>query len=290
MIEKPVDELGVRRKAVRRVRLMNLMAAAGIAALLLFIGETVAIAQEPPTASQGSAPVPFDPSEAGGPRSDRASIDRSRAGGINDPAAATQIGQASPGQWLIDDVARERAKFEVKRASPSPIPPTTTASDPAPVEAGVGLRSPEDTRAGGRERGPDEVTGSIGRPPALSVGDSPSSESRAGSVATEAEDGRPDVPPSHRSLERSDEHSASTRPNASRGLVDATMNCVETPVGQAPEGEHWYYRLERETHRKCWYVRAHRRDERSFVESGRRLSERSSADPLDAAWAWWYWQ
>ena len=43
---------------------------------------------------------------------------------------------------------------------------------------------------------------------------------------------------------------------------------------------------------KCWHVQAFKEDRvrRSIVESDRRPSERTSADPFDSAWAWWYWQ
>jgi hypothetical protein len=31
-------------------------------------------------------------------------------------------------------------------------------------------------------------------------------------------------------------------------------DCLAGPNGQAPQGSHWYYRLDRATHRKCWYI------------------------------------
>jgi len=70
-------------------------------------------------------------------------------------------------------------------------------------------------------------------------------------------------------------------PDPSPGLDDSARKCVEAPVGLASEGEHWYYRLDRETHRKCWYVRAFREDRgrRSIVESDRRTPEPTSPDP-----------
>ncbi|MBB5046466.1 hypothetical protein HNR60_001211 [Rhodopseudomonas rhenobacensis] len=33
-------------------------------------------------------------------------------------------------------------------------------------------------------------------------------------------------------------------------------DCLTAPNGAAPKGAHWYYRLERETKRQCWYTRA----------------------------------
>jgi hypothetical protein len=91
------------RKAVTLVRHPSIMVVIGVGALLLFIGETVGTAQELPTGTIGL--------------SGRAFIERPGLGAISCPAAATHNGQAtaSPGQWLIDDVARERAKFELRQ-------------------------------------------------------------------------------------------------------------------------------------------------------------------------------
>src|SRR5215472_8020812 len=79
------------RKAVTLVRHPSIMVVIGMGAFLLFIGKTVGTAQELPTGTIGL--------------SGRAFIERPGLGGISDPVAAT----ASPGQWLIDDIARERA-------------------------------------------------------------------------------------------------------------------------------------------------------------------------------------
>ena len=258
MIEKPapLDELGPRWKAVSPFRRMSIMVVAGIAALLLSISETAGTAQELPTAIQATTPVPFDQFDANSSRSDHAPINRSGSIEISDPAAATQVRQVNPGQWLIDDVARERAKFNTKlkfrQASPNPIPTIPGA----PADAGLGLRSPDATRPGTHKHGAEKATGTIGRSPTLGFGNPPSSESRAGSIATEAADGKLGAPPSHRSIKPSGEHGVSTPPNTSRALHDATTSCLEAPVGQAPEGGHWYYRLDLQTQRKCWYVRA----------------------------------
>jgi hypothetical protein len=34
----------------------------------------------------------------------------------------------------------------------------------------------------------------------------------------------------------------------------AADECLGGPDRRAPEGSHWYYHLDRETHRKCWYL------------------------------------
>jgi len=242
------------RKAVRLVHHPTVMVVVGVGAFLLFVSKTVG-AQELSTGT-------VDPSG-------RASMERAGLGGISYPAAAPQNGRAtaSPGQWLIDDVARERTKFELRQGSLKPLSATSAARDAAHVEAAVRLPSSDDTRAGGDERRAEELTNSISTPP--------------------AEDGtrRP-----RRALKRSD--GASPRRVTSRGLVHSAAKCIDAPVGVATGSERWYYRLDRETHRKCWHVRAFREDRvrRSIVESDRRPSERASADPFDSAWAWWYWQ
>jgi hypothetical protein len=153
------------------VRHPIVMIVVSVGAFLLFIGETVGTAQELGT---GTNP------------SDRAAMELSRFEATSDPPTGMQNGQAtaSPGRWLIDDVARERAEFEHRQVSPKPLSATTTT-------------------------------------------------------------------------------------------------CIEAPVGAAPEGERWYYRLDRETRRKCWHVRTVReeRAQRSIVESDRRQSEPTSPGP-----------
>jgi hypothetical protein len=236
----------------RLFRRPTTMIVVGVGAFVLFIGETAGAAQELPS---GTIEV-----------SDRAEMERSGLDGISDLATATQNAQAtaSPGRWLIDDVARERAEFELREVAPKLPSATNAARDSAHVETGG---EPDDTRARGDEHRAKEVTKSIGTPTA----------ERGGFGAA----------PSQRTLKRSD--GASPRPDTSRGLVDSAMKCIDAPVGATPEGEQWYYRLDRETRRKCWHVRAIReeREQRGIVESDRRQSERTSPALLDSAWAWW---
>jgi hypothetical protein len=54
--------------------------------------------------------------------------------------------------------------------------------------------------------------------------------------------------------------------------------CLAAPKGVAPQGSHWYYRIDRPSQRKCWYV----------AEEGRKIVQRSAArtapqhaDPAD---------
>ena len=239
MVEK-ASLLEPHRKAVTPVSHPSITAVIGVGAFLLFfIGKTVGTAQELPTNTIGLSGHAF--------------IERAGLRGISYSAAATDNGQAtaSPGQWLIDDIARERAKFELMQVSPIQLS-ATNPRDAAHVGAGAGSPSSNERRA-------QELTSSIGTPT--------------------VEDGTLGTRRPQRALKRS--NGTSPRPDPSPGLVASTTKCAEAPAGLAPEGEHWYYRLDRETHRKCWYMRAfgEERVGRSVVESDLRLSEPSSPDP-----------
>ena len=43
---------------------------------------------------------------------------------------------------------------------------------------------------------------------------------------------------------------------AAASPANAASDCLASPKGTAPEGQHWHYRLERSTKRQCWYLRA----------------------------------
>jgi hypothetical protein len=45
---------------------------------------------------------------------------------------------------------------------------------------------------------------------------------------------------------------------ASNSAAPATDNCLSGPKDQAPQGSHWYYRIEHATQRHCWYLRDER--------------------------------
>ncbi|MDH6262464.1 hypothetical protein [Bradyrhizobium sp. BR13661] len=48
---------------------------------------------------------------------------------------------------------------------------------------------------------------------------------------------------------------APTAPSAA-STANAASDCLASPKGTAPQGQHWFYRLERATKRQCWYLRA----------------------------------
>jgi hypothetical protein len=43
--------------------------------------------------------------------------------------------------------------------------------------------------------------------------------------------------------------------SASPAAAQAADNCVASPNDQAPQGSHWYYRIEHPSNRHCWYLR-----------------------------------
>lgn len=49
---------------------------------------------------------------------------------------------------------------------------------------------------------------------------------------------------------------APSAPSAAANTANAASDCLASPKGVAPQGQHWFYRLERATKRQCWYLRA----------------------------------
>ncbi|WP_431202848.1 hypothetical protein ACQ86E_28735 [Bradyrhizobium betae] len=45
-------------------------------------------------------------------------------------------------------------------------------------------------------------------------------------------------------------------PAAATSTANAASDCLASPKGAAPQGQHWFYRLDRATKRQCWYLRA----------------------------------
>lgn len=48
--------------------------------------------------------------------------------------------------------------------------------------------------------------------------------------------------------------SAVAAPATGDGAEASANECLAAPKGAAPQGSHWYYRLEKGTKRKCWYL------------------------------------
>jgi hypothetical protein len=229
MIQKSVfpDDTGLRWRAVRRPLTAGIMAATGIAGLLMLIIEMDGTIPDPPIATQTAAAGPATPAPAQG---------RNGLTDLADPSHIAAPNSTVPGEWLINDVAKTRARPAVTQASPDPLPATAATAD-AHVETGAGLPPPSDPRPGADEHGPGSAAGAV------------------------------------------------ARVDTSRPHDDASATCMEAPVGQAPEGKRWSYHLDREDHRKCWYLRT-RRHEASSRSSQHTRSRRTWANwrPWDFDW------
>jgi len=61
---------------------------------------------------------------------------------------------------------------------------------------------------------------------------------------------------------------------------DAADDCLTSPRGTAPQGSHWYYRVDRSTGRHCWYLgaggqRVRSVSERTSQQTSKRVAEHS---------------
>src|SRR5262245_38564892 len=61
----------------------------------------------------------------------------------------------------------------------------------------------------------------------------------------------------------------------------AESQCLAAPNATAPEGRHWYYRLDRATGRRCWYLGAKGMTVRQAIPR-RPLPSPRPAEPADA--------
>jgi hypothetical protein len=50
--------------------------------------------------------------------------------------------------------------------------------------------------------------------------------------------------------------SPTTAAATTASTTNAASDCLTSPKGIAPQGQHWFYRLDRATKRQCWYLRA----------------------------------
>ena len=57
-------------------------------------------------------------------------------------------------------------------------------------------------------------------------------------------------------------------------------DCLAGPNAQSPQGSHWYYRIDRATHRKCWYLGALHGQRTAHRRSARR-ADTTPADEED---------
>lgn len=66
---------------------------------------------------------------------------------------------------------------------------------------------------------------------------------------------------------------------AGSSTANAAPDCLASPKDAAPQGQHWYYRLDRTTKRKCWYLRAAGdKDSARTAQTAQAASDAPSAD------------
>ena len=68
----------------------------------------------------------------------------------------------------------------------------------------------------------------------------------------------------------------------SLGAAPAADDCLSKPKGLAPEGSHWYYRVDRANQRQCWYLGA----ERAKARPQQQQSALTSPPPAVCSHAW----
>ncbi|WP_426425707.1 hypothetical protein [Bradyrhizobium genosp. A] len=75
-----------------------------------------------------------------------------------------------------------------------------------------------------------------------------------------------------------------TAPSApsTASTANAASDCLASPKGVAPQGQHWFYRLERATKRQCWYLRAEGAKEGAKEGANATLSAQATADTPNA--------
>ena len=168
MIERPIflDETGRRWKIVRPLLVASVAGLIGIVGLLILSIEMVGTIPELPIVTSSVTPALIGQAKSKGTRS----VERPAPGGVTDAAAPTQVAKATstnPGEWLIRDVALERARLEVAQADLDQLTGRTAAAN-AHIQGQFGLRSVIDER--GRA---EEATGSVGGSGALALAYAP---------------------------------------------------------------------------------------------------------------------
>ena len=62
----------------------------------------------------------------------------------------------------------------------------------------------------------------------------------------------------------------------------AADDCLAGPSAAAPQGSHWYYRVDRATHRECWYLGSERRTHAHQDASPAMSAQPASQTPIEA--------
>lgn len=64
------------------------------------------------------------------------------------------------------------------------------------------------------------------------------------------------------------------------GAARAADDCLTAPKSPAPQGAHWYYRIDRATKRHCWYVRDESKGSQQASSSGAQPAASQSSETL----------
>lgn len=65
--------------------------------------------------------------------------------------------------------------------------------------------------------------------------------------------------------------------------ANVAADCLASPKGAAPQGQHWFYRVERATKRQCWYLRAEGAKEGAKEGANATQSAQATPDTPSAA-------
>lgn len=75
----------------------------------------------------------------------------------------------------------------------------------------------------------------------------------------------------------------STASTTTASTANAAADCLTSPKGAAPQGQHWFYRFERATKRQCWYLRAEGAKEGAKEGANATQNAQATADTPNAA-------
>jgi hypothetical protein len=67
----------------------------------------------------------------------------------------------------------------------------------------------------------------------------------------------------------------------SHSPAGAADECLSAPNDQAPQGSHWYYRLDRATNRQCWYLKD--QSEKASQQAAQPSQQAAQPDPWQSA-------
>src|SRR5271156_2021604 len=67
------------------------------------------------------------------------------------------------------------------------------------------------------------------------------------------------------------------------GATTVADDCLSGPKGHAPQGAHWYYRVDRSTKRHCWYLADQQHTPRSQTAAANAPASAKPPQDADAA-------